>query len=98
MNVIAESLAPAAPGTFSAMLLSGSAPPRRRGRPLKRTTETSEAQPVWTQGLKTRTANALLAYGFRNRAQVAATPLRRLKYIANLGPVSLDDLLCWLHR
>lgn len=98
MNVIAESLAPAAPGAFPVTLLSSSESARRRGRPLKRATGPSEARPVWTQGLKTRTANALLAYGFRNRAQVAATPLRRLKYIANLGPVSLDDLLCWLHR
>lgn len=59
---------------------------RKRGR--------SEAD--WTFGLKTRTANALRAHGFRSKDEVAAASLENLLSVEHFGKVSLDDLRAWL--
>ena len=50
----------------------------------------------WTDGLKTRTANALRAHGFQSRGEVAAMPLDRLLRIEHFGEVSLADVRAWL--
>lgn len=52
----------------------------------------------WTEGLTTRTANALRAYGLRNRWDVMALPKRMLQRIPNLGRASLQELQLWLQQ
>jgi DNA-directed RNA polymerase alpha subunit len=53
-------------------------------------------RPDWTDGLKTRTANTLRAFGLTSRAELVALSPKALKRIPNLGTTSLQDIRRWL--
>ena len=52
----------------------------------------------WTDGLSTRTANAVRAFGFRSRDELAAFPRMRLRHIRSLGVTGCAEVDAWLGR
>lgn len=52
----------------------------------------------WTDGLSTRTANALRSAGIDSRAALAAMPPHRLRSLPALGAASMLEIDHWLGR